>query len=391
VPAAVMVAVMAGGCGGQDDAAEGLRPTVTDSAGVEIVVNRVPPTGLPVYATLDTARNLDLGFVLGDPTSRLLDVKGVATLTNGEVAVADGRTSEIRYYGPDGAWLRSTGGKGFDDGEFMELSRMGRARGDTLWVMDDVRDRLTVLEREAGVLRVTQLPAGYSAVGRFGGGAFLLAPRWSASLHESDPKEGVRRDSAHYLQYWPESGDTAGAGVFPHDEIVVLETDWGAVPALPPFGRRTVRAVGPGGFYVADEEDFIIGGYNPDGTLRQSIRLEGLDLSLSLEQVAQARASRAATPAERVDADRFWAAAPDTRPAHGPMLLDAGGNLWVAEYAAGAEPPRTWMVFGGDGAIRGTVTVPRYFVPQEIGVRYIVGVMPTVGGDQRVVRYLLNR
>jgi hypothetical protein len=384
----VLVAVLGGACGGQGDDTGGLGPTVTDSAGIEIVVNRVPPTGLPVYATVDTARDLDLGFVLGDEASRLLDVEGVVTLSNGDIAVANGSTFEIRFYGPDGARVGVLGGQGFDDWEYMDLSRMGRIRGDTLWVADNARNRLTILERKAGVVRAGALPPGYSVAGRFGDGSFLLVPRWPLALHESNPMDGVRRDPARYLRFGPQRADTVTVGLFPHDEILVVETDRGLSMGVPPFGRQTVQAVGPGRFYVGDQDAFVIDGYDPDGTLRQSIRLEGLDLSITPEQVAAVREARSKQPEYP---DRFWDVVSDTRPAYGRILLDAGGNLWVAAHVDTADTPRNWMVFSGLGAVLGAVTMPRYFTPWEIGPSYVLGVLRTVGGDERVVRHRLDR
>ena len=49
------------------------------------------------------------------------------------------------------------------------------------------------------------------------------------------------------------------------------------------------------------------------------------------------------------------------------------------------------MVFSGDGAVQGVVTMPRYFTPWEIGTSYVLGVLRTVGGDERVVRHRLDR
>lgn len=392
VVSVVLSAVVAGACGSEqgDEGVDALL-TVTDSLGVEIVVNRIPPEGLPVFATLDSMPDLSLGFIRGDDTSYLFDVAGAVTLSNGDVVVADGRSLQVRFYSHDGTSSGWMGGQGLDDGEFWTLSRLGRMGGDTVWAADHARDRLTTLGKEAGLVAVHALPSGYSVAGRFGDGSFLLVPRWPVALHKEDPVDGVRRDPAQYLRWWAEKGDTVAVGVFPHDQIVVVETQQGLSAGVPPFGRKTVQAVGPGRFYVGTQGGFVIGSYDPDGTLRQSIRLEGLDFSLSPEQVAAARSGRASTQAERELVDRFWATVPESRPAHGRILLDAAGNLWVAEHVATMDPPRNWMVFGPDGGLRGLVTVPKNLALQEIGLRYILGVARSLGGDERVVRYRLNR
>lgn len=387
--AVVLVAVTAvagGACG--DASTGGLPPTVVDSAGVEIVANRIPATGLPVYATLDSAPNLNLGFVLGNADSHLLRVEGAVTLADGSIAVANGNTQEVRFFDPAGVWVETMGGKGLDAGQYWDLTRMGRASGATLWAADHSRNRLTVFERATGVRGVYDVPADYSVKGRFGDGSYLLVPRWPISLHDQNPADTVRRDPAVYLRWWPERGDTASVGTFQHDQMLVVEREDGLSVGVPPFGRQTVQAVGPGRFYVGDQDSFTIDGFDPDGTRRQSVRMRGVDLALTPEQVD---AVRRGTRGGGEYADRFWATVPDTRPAFGRLLLDGAGHLWVAENVATAAQPQTWMVFGPDGVVRGLVTVPAGFRVMEIGADYMLGVIRSTGGDERVQRYGLSR
>ena len=86
-------------------------------------------------------------------------------------------------------------------------------------------------------------------------------------------------------------------------------------------------------------------------------------------------------------ADDYWLHTPETRPAFGRLLVDALGNLWVAEHVASDLPPATWLVFSPEGHLRGRVGVPANLTLLEAGVSHILGVDP----DQRVHRYRLDR
>lgn len=384
--------LLLGACGAEDGAnRETAFPvTVQDSAGVEIVVNRVPAQGVPTYAVLDSVPDLEIGGAGGDSLPPLVDVRGLASLPDGTVAVADGATLLVLFYDRAGKFVAGGGGQGTEVGHFGRLSRMGPLRGDTVWVFDTALERMTLFRPDSGAVSSADAPPGMSVAGLFADGSFLLVPRWPLALHEANPVTEVRRDPARYLRWWLQSGDTVAVGTFPHDEMLVVDSEGVLSVGVPPFGRKTVSAVGPGRFYVGDATDFVVGGYDPDGTPRQSIRLEGVDLSITPEQVQTSRASAEGSK-EPENADAFWAAVGSTRPAYTRLLLDAAGNLWIAEHVAVFAPPRNWLVFAPDGRALGMVTFPPGFTPFEIGVRHVLGVAPGADGTQRVVRYRLQR
>ena len=142
---------------------------------------------------------------------------------------------------------------------------------------------------------------------------------------------------------------------------------------------------------MGDEDSFEIRGYDPDGTLREIIRLAGVDLTLPAEEVQQAHERMTGGKAEPAWSKLFWDAVPKTRPAYSRLLLDALGNLWVAEYVSVADAPRNWMVFAADGSLSGMVTVPPHFAPSEIGVDYVLGVTVEDPGVEHIRRYALKR
>lgn len=375
--AAALPAVACSGAGDPPaQAAPG--PTVVDSAGVRIVLNQVPPTGFPLFATLTRSPDLVLGEAGAGGA-----VAGAVTLPDGRIAVADAGSREIRFHDAGGGLIASVGGEGEGSSRFQSVSRMGHVAGDTVWVADPRAGQLAFVT-PAGEIARFAFPAGLTVAGRYADDGYVMVPQWSASLLEPDWVEGVRRDSVSWGVWWPRGVAAVQTPDFPHDELMVLKGAEGPIAAVPPFGRRTSRTVGPDGFWVGDQVTFEIRRFRPDGQLVAILRLAGVDLTLTDALKASVRPPRSQGDTALVD--RLWQGVPPTRPAYTRLLLDGAGNLWVAEHVAGTQPPITWIVFSQEGAALGVVTMPAGFEPLEIGTGHVLGVERAEEGG-RVVRY----
>ena len=385
----MVLAALLMGCGG-DRPTTLTPPTVVDSAGVRVVTNRIPSPGLPDYA--DVALEYDLE-ITGGPQGPFADVERAVTLPDGRIVVANRSTYQVRYFAADGTFLQAVGDQGYGFGSFQDLSRIGRAGGDSVWVFDVRAERLTMFDGQGEAVQDAVAPAHQFVAGRFGDGSYLLVPGWRTDFHANDPSDELRRDPAVYYRWSPASGDTVPVGTFRHNELLVLEPDEadGLVVGTPPFGRQTVRAVGPGRFYVGEQDRFEIRGFDPDGTLREIVRVDGVDLTLTPEVVAAARRSTRADEDETPWAERFWAAMPSSRPAYGTLMIDALGHLWVSEHVANLTPARNWMVFSPDGTMLGLVQVPPNLRILEIGADHVLGATEGLPGTEVIRRYALTR
>lgn len=382
-------------CGGGEDGAPSASlpaPEVTDSAGIQVVTNRLPAGAVPRFATLGAEPVQSWPeptepSPYGTPRS----IEGAVTLPDGRVVVADGGTLRLRWYEGDGIQAHF-GQRGEGEGRFRELTTMGVARADTVWVGDSFSGVLSLVgppprPRE---LRTAPIPGRGTVVGRFGDASLLVRLPWTVPRGTTPPL-GISRDTVPWLRWWPETGDTATVGRFPTDEVLHLETDEEEPTVLaPPLARRTSQAVGPGRFYVGAQDAFEIRAYDPDGSLRQIVRLPGLELGVdpsSLEEY-DLRDAGGDVPAWT---DDYWSHARDTRPAHGRLLLDGRGNLWVAEHVITDEPARNWLVFTPDGALAGLVEVPRDFRVLEIGASHVLGERRPPSLPGTLERYRLER
>lgn len=389
----VLVACLAGAasgaCGGGERA--GIpEAVVRDSAGVRILENQLPAGPLPVYATVSGEPEWSLDEPRdGVPGWSSVRIRGAVTLSDGRVAVGDAGSFRVRYY-EEGELTWSVGGRGSGPGRFMGVFTLGRTPGDTVWVSDHVSHDLTLLDPDAVESLEGRVPGEASVVGRFGDGSFLTLRDLDQLASDRAPL-GVRRDSAEYLRWWPETGDSARVGSFPAAQQLVLETGAGErIQLPPPFGRGTGLAVGPGRIYLGDQERFEILGMDADGTLRQIVRLQGLDRTVTPEAM-EALSLVDESGLQPEWAQEFWAHAPETLPAFGRIVLDALGNLWVSDYVITGEPPRRWLVFSPDGALRGRVEVPAGLTVLEIGMSHLLGVTRGEGVPQEVRRYGLER
>lgn len=91
---------------------------------------------------------------------------------------------------------------------------------------------------------------------------------------------------------------------------------------------------------------------------------------------------------ERIFAEMSF---PATMPAYSRVLVDAAGNLWVAEYRRPGDDLPRWTVFDLDGRMLGTIDMPQGFSPSEIGSDYVLGTIRDELDVERVRLYELVR
>src|SRR5690606_25705868 len=138
--------------------------SVRDSSGVEIAESRRPdwPDDQPGLV-LSVEPVVEVGAVEGAPEEQLDQVAGVVRLSDGRVAVANGATEEIRFYGPDGRFLLAAGRSGQGPGEFERLGGLWRLPGDTLAAYDGQLRRISLFGPAGGLLRSVMVPSPVAA------------------------------------------------------------------------------------------------------------------------------------------------------------------------------------------------------------------------------------
>jgi len=109
--------------------------SVRDSAGVDIVVN----FGEPLWREEDRwtfTEVLRIGSVSGDPETQFGAISGMAIQSDGTIVVSDRIGQHLKFFAPDGSYLRTVGKSGPGPREFGSNINVALATGDTLFVMD---------------------------------------------------------------------------------------------------------------------------------------------------------------------------------------------------------------------------------------------------------------
>jgi hypothetical protein len=315
------------------------------------------------------------------PGTDFLQIAGAMRLSDGRLVVADGGSSEVRYFAPDGALLGTTGGRGEGPGEFALIQSMGPAGGDSVWVYDYGTTRITLLDARGRTARTAQvtppLPAG-AMVGRAPDGTFVLAQMWSSGDAGAPVAEGRVRNMAAVVRYTAAGALADTLALVPGREVYQrMEGERMTMGALP-FARAASLALLGEDVVLGDQFARGLDIVGPRGLSAMPLVWDGPDLALTDGEVdAWIEEQVAAAPApERAGVRAYLAEAPmpERRPAYGRLLPAADGRLWVAAYAHPSRDARRWDILDPVAGWVGAAEMPERFRPFQIGDRWILGV-----------------
>lgn len=371
------------GCEGEPDSdVRAPQLLASDSAGVAIVEVTGEAWTEGRGWTVDPVPVLDIGSSGMGEDYDLFRVRSALRLPDGRIVVANTGTSEIRFYDSAGQYLRAVGGPGEGPGEFESLFSV-RLAGDTLFAHDFMQARVSrfdlegeflsdvALERDAGLpLQVFPAPGGFVGL--------LL------DFGDELPADATyMRRAARYVRYGrdgsmgEEIDELAGEEVVvrgqANDEFVTMSM------ASPLMGHRQHETMLGGRLIAATTDRFELRVYDAAGLLSRLIRSPGRDQRVSRGEwdavVEETIDEREGTPeARRAVLDLAEAAPmPEHRPAHGRMVADSEGYLWLEPYRPSEGESVPWLVVDPAGPILGSVALPHGFRPMDIGRDYVLG------------------
>jgi hypothetical protein len=336
-------------------------------------------------------------------------------LSDGTVVVLNSGAGQLRYYTPDGQYVRSVSRDGDGPGEMRGgrwLDRLeddvvqvthagGRLRygPDGSLVADDRLDwgRILELSRAVGLsgssgflMEACGLPTPL-----FLGDSVLLCASTHTDVRFLPAEAGVHQSVSLVARAdWTlQAVDTLG--IF-HTRTLIMHVQGGRrLPAFldPPYGPEGRMRVGgtPPKFIYTPADVYRIEHYELDGPDRRLVieRFGALRPPTALESSTFDRAFRwgpvSADPSSfrrlvtPVDSLSIIAAAP---------YVDATNAVWAPLDV----PPRTFDVFDADGVYLGQVTLPvAEFAIHEIGSDYILGVATGDFDEEYVMMFTLDR
>jgi hypothetical protein len=371
----------------------GTAPLVRDSAGITIVENAEPLWSPAEAWRLSAEPALQIGMMAGPDGYQLYRVAGATRLGDGRIVVANGGTSELRYYGADGRHLASAGRSGGGPGEFQNLFWVGQ-RADSVLAFDGSGRQMSVFTADGGFVRSYPVAAGltvpvYRPWGVFADGGFVYGgvDPPLPQMGEGPLTAGTSRSSALYVRIGADGELIDSIGRFAGPEwrvriqevggrsgVSITQTRFAANPHLVAAGDRYV---------FGSSERYELAYHSSDGRLERLVRKRFTpervtDEHLRLAEEEQRRQLQRLGMLEGGPAP----AAPSVQdiphaevfPAFGTFLLDAADNVWVSEYRRpGHDGPVAWDIFDSEGVWLGVVTLPPEFRVFEIGEDYVLG------------------
>jgi len=369
-------------CAGAE--AGGAGVTVRDSAGIEIVENSSPKWKDGTGWRLGYTPEVDIGVLEGADAYQLFQVRDTKRLSDGRIVVANGGTSELRFYDSDGTYLASSGREGGGPGEFQQLGWMRTFGGDSLMVYDFSLGRMSVFDDRGTFGRSFKItPVGEASfvigVDVFSDGMVLAK---SPLIFAGGIENGLNRRDELFQTHTATGEPVDSLGAFPGPDQFVESGGSGnrryiAVMTLP-FGRSPAAAVYGTRFCFGASDTYEIACYDRDGSLQRLVRRAVSPrpvTSADFEAYKAKELSGIDDEDQRRDAERRFEEMPipETQPAYATFTLDAVGDLWVREFTAGEAATWTWTVFDPEGRMLGTVAMPADFRVTQIGDEFVLG------------------
>jgi hypothetical protein len=397
--ATALASTLAGSCS-RAETARAVTSSVRDSADIHIVESRAPAWSAAEAWSVAQSPSLSIGAVDSAPQYELTNVRGIAELSDGRIAVANLGSLEIRCYRRDGSFLWASGHRGQGPGDFSTITRLSRYRADSLLVHDFGLRRYSVIDPSGKYVRswAPDLPDGVTFSGSLsfagiwddGSIAILARPVRSGM---SPPQ--VTRRPTRLFRYSPTGKVLADLGAFPGAEFYEGLGYVGSIRPLP-FARNSVFATADNQTFVGITDAFEIRRLRGDGTLEQLIRRALPVRPVTPAEAAAERDRLRAT--RRVERPKFFRGMPDSMlaalsageektfdelpfppsyPAYADILVARDGYLWVQEFTPDVDMDSTghrWSIFHPDGRWLGDVRLPPRFTLYEATSEHVLGV-----------------
>ena len=402
------------GCGKGDSGPS--SSMVRDSSGIRIVeLSELPQDADLTRWEIGPEPSLEIGVREGDQSYLFSGIVGTVTLSDGRVAVLEGRAAskELRFFSADGTHQSTTGGDGEGPGEFRSPAELIRLPGDTLVVRDGTLSfpAVDLFDGRGGFLRRIQpipdliplsLPDGDRPPEVIDRGSLLadgsvLIRTFFTSI-ETDPPPGLFRESYRLLRVRRSRTRVVldSIGLFKGTERFTTEVGQGLIPYSTPFGPGPVYGSGRDGIYVVEALSGEVKGFDYEGVLREIFRPSIPASVISEEDYERAKEEMISFDPRydnRPIVERLFREIPHRTegPAVGGLSVDLEGNLWLEGYSTREGLGREWIVLAPDGSLLARARGPARFTPYEIGSDYLLGVWTDEMEIPYVRRYPLRK
>lgn len=373
---------------------------VRDSAGVTIVDQDL--TRLTSVCTLDPEPVVSIGVEEGAPEYMLAQLFGAVRLSDGRIVLAQRTTNDIRYFAPDGTFIRSSGRKGRGPGEFESPFYLNVLPGDTLYVGDYRPWQFLVFGPEGDWVRtvrpmplVINVPSPAIVLAN---GQLILGK----ASRDDAPPETFPREYVDLIRYAPTGELLDTLGRYPNGRYGQVKPAPDATFIFPYFesfglfaGRGERVVIGH-----ASATELSVHRADSAFTLERILRwndgpreITEADLAADRERTRERYSTMSRDQAERlmepmISKDRPVA---EQFPAFGQLQIGTDDRLWIREYPRPRDTTEyRWVAFKPDGAFDCRLQTPRYAQFYEFGRDYMLVRDADSLGVERVQQYHLR-
>jgi hypothetical protein len=322
------------------------------------------------------------------------EIRGVAQLPEGGLAVIDLGTRKIRYFDARGQFVLHRGGEGSGPGEFKYPFLISTSGSDSLTVFDTGLRRFTSFTLDGTgdphTLQATPWLRGAATPMGVVGQEILVRRITSGDLgfglHEQD-----------VTLLWV----TAGSGterVMRHDRTAwmfrLLDRESGMIYGRDaPFAAKPSATTTRTGALITSGGQFEIFEFDTSGQLLRILRIERRRQPVRPADYEhfvklQIQSHRGSERSWRLFSD---IPLPDSMPAFTAVQVDDVGWIWAKVSEWDTRKPAPWMVFDPEGRARGIVELPAGLAVAQIGADYVLGVWEDSSGVEVVRRHTLRR
>lgn len=373
----------------------------------------VPTTEVsPPYEqwSLDSTPLVRIGAVDGPPEYQLSRVAYAARLSDGRIVVVDGRSSDLRWFGPDGTFQFRAGGRGEGPGEFLRIVSATVTPQDSVVLYDASNGRLTWFGPEGsfsrtfrvylhGIIHLVPLRSAQLLIAEeqpvfsFGGGAEYNLSRDSILIMVTDGAPsavdtvmyGAGRAAVTWVEYT--DGKPSATGQF----------------GLP-FGHPTLVGAASDRIVIVEDGGIELTFLNDEGEVVRLVRrtdVKPQPLSAPMRQeylrntVQMAMLRGAPERLAKAGAEGRLEVLPEGRRASpfDRMLTDpVVGRIWVRDYLPewNLDEGQRWTVHDSVGHVLARVTTPPGLDVMQVGPSHVVGLERDDMGVEYVVVYSFN-
>lgn len=315
------------------------------------VVNTPPASG--VEPTWRIEEELRIGQVEAEGPATFGQVKGVAVLSDGRIAVLDAQAQELRLFDVNGAHLASYGGQGGGPGEMQDATGLMLGPGDSLWVPDVGNGRMSVYDATTGFARSSRMPfLSYRFV--WSGIMTVHGHIWKPSITLAEERRpilrvygaGAEAGLARELTATADGGDLALLDTLPLPAGPPTDPQdppgsffWQAPGGLPrgyigvPYYASGETLLDPAGVIWTTkpgDPSYRIARWAPGGdttlileTRRPLVPVTAAERDSAVDRIRGILLERG------VSARQDWSKIPEYKPAVASMFVDDDGRLWV--------------------------------------------------------------